>query len=515
MRFAVALASTTQLHCAVNAGQWQANTPSAMTGWAVAAVELAAPVRIADRDYLSAAGDAEPHARYEDLLDSAQLITVHEIGFWPWSGTPPMQGGAAQINVIDPDGKLDALAQQDLSGLAVSIRLGQIDGSVAASAPVARYVVDRLEVQDDSTKVLYLRDAHEDLDELLTRGVFLPNIPALAWKIQPVVIGAVASVPGLVTNSDGTSLWLADAPLASLGDVMDRGDVLEAGTYELAPNAQQVNTYSPTLGPVVADVSTIGPNQQPATLQQALTEIFRRIRKTAWSAGDASTLDAITGYAGIGYYAGQDTTIRAALAAILPSYGAWFWQDPTGVLHFTRVIDPDSVADEDLAFDIDEAELLNDAGLQVLPDNAPNLTRRMAYRPNAQALGSGDLVTDLVDVPPARRNELTSLWRGQVFSAGTLAARYAAANNADPMVSCFWAAADAQAEIDRVTALYAVERRFFVPPALRGRDYTRIQPGQVGRIRYNRYGIAAGKKVLVKRVETNHATADVKLILWG
>ena len=41
------------------------------------------------------------------------------------------------------------------------------------------------------------------------------------------------------------------------------------------------------------------------------------------------------------------------------------------------------------------------------------------------------------------------------------------------------------------------------------------QPGQVGRIAYGRYGLQAGKQVLVRRVERNPATGDVVLTVWG
>jgi hypothetical protein len=356
-----------------------------------------------------------------------------------------------------------------------------------------------------------LDDAHGDLDDPLQRGVFLPNLPALAWTPQPVVIGAVASVPGLVANSDGTVLFLADAPLAEVATVMDRGDAMEPGTFSLTPDAQQLTMTTPSVGPVVCDASSIGAGMQPATLLQFLHAAFGRIGKTSWSSADAAAIDAATGYAGIGYYSRDAGTVREALARVLPSYGAWWWQADDGTLRFSRIVAPETYGGA-LAFDVTKSDLNKD--LVCTPDMAPNLTRRMAYRPNAQALGVSDLVTDMVDVPQARRDELTGLWRGQVYGGGALPQRYRHADTAEPMVSCFWRAQDAQAEIDRVMAMYGVLRSLFVA-SFYGDPSFAPTPGQVGRITHPRYDLAGGKNVLVRARTRNPVTGDITLALWG
>lgn len=501
------------LVCVVNAGQWQAATPAGVAGWPAVA-SAAASAKLADWDYLSAASDAPAHARYEGLLLEG-VTTGAEIGFWPWSGDPPVRSGSATTRAIDAEGVLDALALQDLRGTPVAIKLGDRQGTVAGAATVARYVIERIEVQGDTSKLIMLADPHDDLDLPITRGQFLPNVPALAWSPQPVVIGAVASVPGLVANSDGTVMFLSDAPLAHLSAVMDRGDLMEAGTFSLAPDSQQLTMTSPPVGPVVCDVSSIGAAMQPATLLQFLHAAFGRIGKTSWSSADAAAIDAATGYAGIGYYTregGDVGSVRQALARVLPSYGAWWWQDDDGTLRFSRIIAPETYGGE-LAFDVSRGDMAGD--LIFTPDYAPNLSRRMSYRPNAQALSAADLVTDMVDVPQSRRDELTALWRGVAYSGSALPARYQHADSAEPMQSAFWRAQDAQTEIDRVVGMYGTPR-FSMVAAFKGDPSFAPKPGQVGRITYSRYAeLAAGKKVLVRGRTRNPATGDITLILWG
>lgn len=500
-----------KLFAAVNAGQWQAASDAALAGWraAVAAVQT---VRMADHDWLSAESDTPASARFEGIVDATGITTLAAIAFWPWGGDAPAQGGAARVRVLDADGVLDTLAQSDVTAVPVAVRLGTRDGTFAGSTAVARYVCAGIEIEDDGRKTLHLTDAHDDLDEPLNRGVFLPSIPSLAWRPQPVVIGAVASVPALPANSDGSVAFLTDAQLAYVESVLDRGDALEAGTWSLDPSSQQLLLEQPPVGPVTADCSSIGGAMQPATLEQFLREVFRRIGKAAWSSADAAAIDAATGYAGVGFFAGDAVSVRAALAAVLPSYGAWWWQDGEGVLRFARIVDPAATAEGDLAFDLDAADLAQD--LVYIADAAPNLTRRMAYRPNARVLTPSDLVTDLVDVPHARRVELTSQYRGLVYGAGALPTRYSHADTAAPFVSTFWYQADAQAEIDRVIALYATPRRLY-RWSVRGDATLAPTPGQVGRITYPRYGLDAGKQVLVRAIERNPATGDVVLTLWG
>lgn len=508
--FAVTIAPPTAggLVCAVNAGQWQAAGPAAEVGWPAIASSQAS-TRLADYDYLSAGSDSPAHARFEGVIMDG-IMTAAELGFWPWGGEMPSNSASASCRVLDADGALDSFAGEDLRGVPVRVRLGDEAGTVAAASDVARFVLDRVEVEGEAGKTLILRDAHNDLDQPLSRGVFLPNIPGLAWKPLPVVIGAVASVPGLSTNTDGTAIYLSGRPLASVDVVMDRGDIMEGGTFAVSPNGQQLEMNSPPVGPVVADVSSIAAGPTPATLVQALTAIFAAIGKGSWSSADAAAIDAATGYAGVGYYDPEGRTVREALAAILPSYGAWWWQDSDGVLRFSRVIAPESYVGLP-AFELTRVDAVDD--VVSVPDMAPNLTRRMAYRLNAQALGPSDLVTDMVDLPQARRDELTGFWRGQVYGAGTLAARYQHADSADPFLSCFWRAQDAQAELDRVLAIYAVPRALYhwrvIDPELAPK------PGQVGLITHPRFGLAGGKRVLVRGVVRNPVTGDTTLTLWG
>lgn len=514
LHFAVSLASTEAggLRCIVNAGQWQGVSEAINAGgWAVAPAAVA-PLRLAGEHYMSAPTDTPANTAYQGIVSGEGLSTVGSVSFWMWGSSS--RAGTGALKLQDADGLLDAVALGDVRDVPVRVRQVRQGAALATAVPVSRYVLERIDIEDDGRKTAVLRDPHDDLDAPLHRAVFLPSInDQIAWQPQPVVIGAVRSVPMVPVNSDGSVQWISDAPLAAVDRVLDRGAEIIAGDgYTLVDGNQQLSFDAPPVGPVIADVSSIGAGMVPATLEQALKDVFRRISKSAWASSDAAAIDVASGYSGVGYYAAEGGTPREALDALLASYTADWWQDGNGVLRITRLIDPDTVPEADRAFNLDWRELKGD--LVVRPDLAPNLTRRMAYQPNAVSLASGDMITDLQQLPPAMRQQLAGAFRGQVYAGGPLASRYVRAEAAAPMHSRFDRREDAQAEIDRVVALYAVPRNFYVGRLSARTDIT-FRPGQIGRITYPRYGLQAGRQVLVTSVSSNPVTGDHTVSFWG
>lgn len=514
LHFCVSLASTTAggLHCIVNSGQWQGVSDAINAGsWSVASASLPA-LRLSGEHYMSAPTDMPANAAYQGIIAGDGLNNVASVSFWPWDSSS--RAGAGALRLQDAGGLLDAIALGDVRDVPVRVRQVRQGAALASAVPVSRYVLERIDIEDDGRKTAVLRDPHDDLDAPLHRAVFLPSInDQIAWQPQPVVIGAVRSAPMVPVNSDGSVQWLSDAPLAAVDRVLDRGaEILPGDGYTLVAGQQQLSFDATPVGPLIADVSSIGAGMAPAPLEQALTEVFRRINKRAWSSADAAVIDVATGYAGVGYYAAEGGTPREALAAMLASYAADWWQDGDGVLRITRLVDPDTVPALDLAFELDWRELKGD--LTVRPDLAPNLTRRMAYQPNAVSLATGDMITDLQQLPPALRQQLRGAFRGQVYAGGPLASRYVRAEAAAPILSRFDRREDAQSEIDRVVALYAVPRNFYVGRLSARTDIT-FRPGQIYRITYPRYGLQAGRQVLVTSVSSNPVTGDHVVSFWG
>ena len=213
-------------------------------------------IRIADHDYLSAPTDSPANTRWEGLIDPSGVTLVAQLGAWYWGGEQPQQGAVAQVRLQDPAGLLDTAALDDLANAPVSIQQVDVDGALAGAQTLARLVVDKLIVESDGRKTLHLRDAHDGLDGTLNAQQFAAGVSGLEGKTQPMLIGAVANVPVLLTGSDGSVGWIADAPV-ELAVLRDRGDPMETGTYSMGSNNQQVLLQSPPIGPMTADASSI------------------------------------------------------------------------------------------------------------------------------------------------------------------------------------------------------------------------------------------------------------------
>jgi hypothetical protein len=291
VHFAVSLATVQPggLHGVVNAGQWQGVSDAINNGagWASSDGEQPA-LRLASEDYISARSDNPANASYLGIIDADGLDTVASVTFWPWANES--RTGLGQIRVKDADGLLDPLALNSARNIAVALHQVDQGDALSAATPIGRYVLDRVDIDNDSEKTVVLRDAHDDLDGSLHRAVFLPSISdALAWQPQPVIIGAVRSVPMTTVNSDGSIQWLCDVPIESVERVLDRGAEIAAGTGYALVDGQQLVFTSPPLGPVIADVSSIGPAMRPAKLTDALIDIFSRIDKSAWETAGYGT----------------------------------------------------------------------------------------------------------------------------------------------------------------------------------------------------------------------------------
>lgn len=509
--FAVSLGSTIagDLTCAVNSGQMQAvSTECAGRGWPVT-VPGTALIRIAEADWLSLVTDAPANVRYEGILDGFDVEYSASVSFWPW-GNRNADSSGARLMVNDADGMLNNLLQ---SGQDIPVQIRWVDDAAgfATAIQIANLQIAQIDVESDVVKSVQLKELNDGLDEPVCKGLFLPNIPALAWRVQPAVIGAVYNVPTSAMNSDASCCWISDRRVY-VSDVRDRGDSMESGTWSLDPNAQQVLLTSPPVEPVSVDASSINVGMAPATAQQAMTELMARGGVSAWSLSDAQGLDAL-GYSGVGYYASDSSvTIGAALKSVLSNYGAAYYRDPLGILRIARLIDPETVADGSLAFDVDATSFEDD--LISVPDDGNGLTKRMAFRPNARVMAMNELVTDLVDVPPARRIELTSAYQGQAFSNAFLAPEYRFADAADPFVSGLVNKLDAQREIDRIAGLYTVSRRFY-EFTIGDWNSAAPMPGQVARVTYPKYGLDTGKKLLIHQVRWSPAKQQITVRAWG
>src|SRR5690606_28372362 len=96
--------------------------------------------------------------------------------------------------------------------------------------------------------------------------------------------------------------------------------------------------------------------------------------------------------------------------------------------------------------------------------DAPALTTRFGCRYNETILDPTDIVNDydpVTGVPMDVRRMLGRRYQEIVATGGALASSYAHAYGAEPHPTRFVVVADAQAEVDRIRAIFAIKRSLY------------------------------------------------------
>jgi hypothetical protein len=306
-----------------------------------------------------------------------------------------------------------------------------------------------------------------------------------------------------ITNTDGVAhdLYLLSIPLSAGGSIVPVAPVV---------SSLEVMTYDDTYTPDPRDIT-------PALLQSIkladylhqVLDVRAQALGMAWSRDDAAAIDTATGYAGIGVFLRGGETVRQALDLALASYTACPWTDEDGVLRISRLIDPDDI---EPVGTIDINAISGDLLPQL--DLAPGLTTQFGVRRNWAAFSDGDLVSPSDNFPLAVRQSLLRPYQVLASTAQPLASAYTHALYAAPVVSCFDALPDGQAEIDRVAKIYGKPRRFFSVSveleALPG-----LKLGQVWTLVYPKYGLASGLRVLIAERDVDLLANTANLIVWG
>jgi hypothetical protein len=231
---------------------------------------------------------------------------------------------------------------------------------------------------------------------------------------------------------------------------------------------------------------------------------------TVWSDTDAAAIDTATGYTGSGYHANQQAQVRDAISEVLDGYTASVFPGRDGVLRVKRLIAPEDVAVADRYGELRMTRMLSD----MIPrrDDAPGLSRSMGARRNELVLNDSDLQTADPDVTLRLRRRLARTHRFVQTTGVPLAAGYEHAEVSDYVGTRLVMSADAQAEINRIGAIYASERSFYAVECMYLDD---LEVGDVLTVYYDWYGFENGVALLVIEIEEDRINGTMRLVLWG
>lgn len=444
--------------------------------------------------------------------------------------------GAARVGygevLLVSTGHLDGLLSLGFDGQTLLIRRGPQDGHYPADFPVQmRASVKQPEFT--STRVRFLlRDRLVELDKPLLQAYYggtnvLPNgvdgtADDLQGKPKPKVWGSCYNISPVLVNTSRLIYQAHDGALADLPAVYDRGAALTRGAdyadladmQASAPSAGQFRAWlaggclrlgaSPS-GQVTCD-AVEGATAAQRTTAQILTRMAQAmgVAEDDLDAIDRVTLDANAPYE-VGVWVNGPDTALAMMDKVATSVGAWYGFDRLGYFRMGRLSVPAGTP----VAEITDASIVNlERSAQ---DDLPSWRVQVNYGINGTVQDS-DIAGS---VPADRRAWIAQASRSAEASRASVKTMHKLAGE---MVrdTCLVTAADAQAEAGRLLGLYSVRRDTFVATVRLGAEEVgALDLGRVVRITWPRFGLGAGRLMVLVGMKLDFRALEATLTLWG
>lgn len=214
----------------------------------------------------------------------------------------------------------------------------------------------------------------------------------------------------------------------------------------------------------------------------------------------------------LAFYSTEEVTGARLLKLAADSVGVGLFQDSAGVVTCVALADPSGMTEDFTFYEIDI-----DGDVSFEPDEAPGLAMRMIFARNYNVHS----LDDVAGLNPATagnaqlREELQREYR-TVLTGETTHSAYADAADREPLESLTHDETEAQGAINYPVELYGNRRGFY---SFRARTFTisphTINPGHVIKLYNRRYGLTAGKKLIVVYAKSSFLRGAIDLVLWG
>jgi hypothetical protein len=461
-------------------------------------------------------------------------------------------GGAGAVSqgdltIANPDGELDNLRDFGLAGQACSILLGDDQDPYSSFVP---FIVGRVEqaLFDFETVRIRLKDRLQDLQQNLQPDKFagdnvlpdgLEGADNLKGKPKSKAYGQVGNATVVCVNTARLEFIVNDGPVQDVLAVRDAGALLSRGAnytdqadmdanqpspgqYRLWPAGGYFRIRTSPTGGVSADIYQ-GPGAAGRTAAQVALAIVTGtggIPAGDVNMSDVAALDADNSSV-VGIWLENETNFSAALDQVLGSVGAWYGFDRIGQFRMQRMESPSSSPTTTLRkfglgtdAEVGDLDILDCRFLSTNDQDkgVPTWRVSLSYAHNYTVLTGTTVAgsvsdTDRTYLAVADRNVISS--DASVQIANPLAVQ-------KEVTTLLANQADAQAEADRVLALYKVRRDFIeidtplTPEALQSLDL-----GQTVRVIIDRFGYDTGRNMVITGMEYNSIRNTLILALWG
>jgi hypothetical protein len=461
-------------------------------------------------------------------------------------------GGAGAVSqgdltIANPDGELDNLRDFGLAGQACTILLGEDEEPYASFVP---FIVGRVEqaLFDLNEVRVKLKDRLQDLqqpvqankypgDNVLPDG--LGGLDDLKGKPLPIAAGTVPSnVTPPCVNTTRLEYQINDGPVLDVPKVRDAGAVLGQQADYTSRADMEANEPTPgfyrvwkaggyfrlgrsPIGTVTADIIQ-APNAASSTAAQVAKALVTRpggIPVSDIVDGDFVALDAAN-HAVLGIWIDAESTFAAPLDLIFGSVGAWYGFDAVGKFRVRRVEAPSTPVTTLRMFGLGTDAQTGDLDIVDIrflstndPDKGvPTFRVSLAWMHNYTVMSGTSLVGSVADDARAYfaiENRTVVATDLTVQTPNPLAVQ-------KEVTTLLVNQADAQAEADRVLALYKVRRDFIeVDTPLAPEALQALELGQTVSVVIPRFGYDGGRPMIITGMEYNSVRNILILALWG
>lgn len=338
--------------------------------------------------------------------------------------------------------------------------------------------------------------------------------PTYIAQDQTLTNGQLYQLEVTISSSTGVLSLFYGATIIGSFDGIASTTVVAYFTAATGTDDIRVGYDTGASGSATITRAAIYPAHRINTLSEVMT--FAAVTRGTLTSGDLDStalaaIDADRGYP-IGWHSlGQEVRGIDLAKLAAQSFGVGLFQDADGKLVPVSIEAPAVSA----AYSLNEISIL-EIGYEA--DLAPGLSTRMTYGRNYAPHTAEDMsglaatTAAAIEIRAALGRELRT-----VTTTETLHAIYADAEEREPLESILADETSAQAEIDRLCALYTQPRAFYTVRAFveDASDAHEIEPGDTVSVTHSRYGLSGGKNLLVVAARSDFLSSAVDLVLWG
>lgn len=368
-------------------------------------------------------------------------------------------------------------------------------------------------------------------------------------KPKPLLFGRVQNIAPLLVNSAKLIYQVTDGPMGTVSAVFDKGAQLTRGADYIDLNDMMTNEPLPgqyrcylaggyfRLGAVPAGTltcdaaETLGPPDN-IDFDNSAAKVVSRIVKRPEDTGEGGLTDAdinwgdvnllhVANPAGVGVWFADQTTFAAAMDALMVSVGGWYGFDRFGIFRMQRQEIPLGVGvctfrqfGADVAAGISDFDIVD---VRFLPTNDPDrgvptweVTLNYGLNYTVQ---SADDVAGIVQTD--RKTFLGLQYRTAKSSNTAIKTPYPMAMT-KTVTSLLLDPIAAQAEADRLLAIYSVQRDFIeIDTPMTSELVATVDIGTQVFIVLPRFNYNAGRPMRITGIQYQPNSGTMLLALWG